>query len=63
MDSSSVSSSSGATALYAMKKAMETEGQGVLKLLENLSQNSSMQTSSQSSAAQTGLGMSLDIRA
>jgi hypothetical protein len=52
------SDSSGVAALYAMKKAMDIQGQGVLKVLE------SAQTPVVGSGASvTGIGQRLDIRA
>ncbi len=43
--------------MYAMKKAIDTQEQGIMKLLE------SAPTPSSSSAELTGLGQTLDIKA
>lgn len=56
-----VGSNSGA-ALYAMKKAMEVEGQGILKVLESAQAPDSSSLGS-SGASVTGIGQKLDIRA
>lgn len=45
--------------IYAMKKAMETKGQGLMKLLDSAQAPSVTESSSSSS---TGLGQTLDIR-
>jgi len=47
--------------IYAMKKAMEIQGEGVMKLLESADASSSSNTVSGS--ALTGIGQTLDIRA
>jgi len=44
--------------LYAIKKAVETQGQGVLKVLESASP-----TPTVSGSELTGLGQNLDIKA
>jgi hypothetical protein len=44
--------------LYAMKKAMEIQGQGVMKVLESASP-----TPTVSGSELTGLGQNLDIKA
>jgi len=48
--------------IYAMKKAMEVQEQGVMKALESISPSSS-QPSDVSGAGLTGLGQTLDIKA
>lgn len=48
--------------IYAMKKAMEVQEQGVMKALESISPSSSQQ-SGVSGAGLTGLGQTLDIKA
>lgn len=53
------SDSSGVAALYAMKKAMDIQGQGLLKVLES----AQAPVSSGSGASLTGIGQRLDIRA
>ncbi len=59
----SVSSSSGMSpGINAMKKAMDVEGQAVLKLLESI-QPSPAQSAPASGADLTGLGTQLDIKA
>lgn len=47
--------------MYAMKKAMETQGQGLMKLLDS-AQAPETQSEPSSSASITGLGQTLDIR-
>lgn len=47
--------------IYAMKKAMETQGQGLMKLLESAQASTTQSTPSPSSPT-TGLGQTLDIR-
>lgn len=44
--------------LYAMKKSMEVQGQGIMKVLESAST-----TPSVSGSNLTGLGQNLDIKA
>lgn len=61
MDPISSNPDSGA-ALYAMKKAMEVQGQGILKVLES-AQISDSSSPSGSGASVTGIGQNLDIRA
>lgn len=61
MDSVNSTSSTGA-ALYAMKKAMEVQGQGILKVLESAQAPVSLSASSSGSSV-TGIGQTLDIRA
>lgn len=61
MDSVNSRSSSGA-ALYAMKKAMDVQGQGILKVLES-AQAPTFSSASGSGASVTGIGQKLDIRA
>lgn len=46
--------------IYTMKKAVEIQNQGVMKLLESVSLSSS--TQSDSGANLTGLGQVLDIK-
>ena len=46
--------------IYAMKKAIEIQDQGVMKLLESVSLPSSTQTDSGSGL--TGLGQTLDVK-
>jgi hypothetical protein len=48
--------------IYAMKKAMEVQGQEVMKALESISTSSS-QPSNTTGAGLTGLGQTLDIKA
>ncbi|HZF69274.1 hypothetical protein [Sulfuricurvum sp.] len=48
--------------IYAMKKAMEVQGQQVMKALESISPSSS-QPNNVSGADLTGLGQNLDIKA
>jgi len=48
--------------LYAMKKAVEVQGQGIMKVLESISPASS-QSNTASGADLTGLGQKLDIKA
>lgn len=45
--------------IYAMKKAMETQGQGLMKLLDSAQAPAVTESSSSSSE---GLGQTLDIR-
>ncbi|MDD2949566.1 MAG: hypothetical protein PHU29_02135 [Sulfuricurvum sp.] len=47
--------------IYAMKKAMEVQGQQVMKALESIAPSS--QPNNVSGADLTGLGQNLDIRA
>jgi len=49
------------TGIYAMKKAMEVQGQGLEKLLESAKAPSTPSASS-SGASVTGLGQTLDIK-
>jgi len=49
--------------IYAMKKAMEVQGQQVMKALESISPSSASQSNSVSGADLTGLGQTLDIKA
>ncbi|MDD2837424.1 MAG: hypothetical protein AB7U44_01145 [Sulfuricurvum sp.] len=59
----SISSTSGmGPEIYAMKKAMETQGEGVMKLLESAGA-ASASSNSVSGSAVTGIGQTLDIRA
>lgn len=44
--------------IYAMKKAIEVQGQGIMKVLE-----SAMPSSNHSGSELTGLGQNLDIKA
>lgn len=48
--------------IYAMKKAMEVQGQQVMKALESIS-TPSAQPNDVSGAGLTGLGQTLDIKA
>lgn len=48
--------------MYAMKKAIDTQGEGVLKLLES-AQAPVAPSDPSSAAAVTGIGQQLDIRA
>lgn len=48
--------------LYAMKKAVETQGQGVLKLLES-AQAPQTSAAPSAGASLTGIGQMLDIKA
>lgn len=57
MDSISSNVSSGLE-IYAMKKALEIQGQGIMKVLESASP-----TPSVSGSELTGLGQNLDIKA
>lgn len=61
MDSVNSTSSTGA-ALYAMKKAMDVQGQGILKVLESAQAPVSSSVTSAGSSV-TGIGQTLDIRA
>ncbi len=55
----SINSNSGmGPELYAMKKAMDIQGQGIMKVLESANPSSSV-----SGSALTGLGKNLDIKA
>lgn len=47
--------------MYAMKKAIDTQGQGIIKLLESIP--TPQETPSSSTSELTGLGQNLDIRA
>lgn len=47
--------------MYAMKKAIEVQGQGIMKVLES-AQNPNTSSASSSSAFITGIGQNLDIR-
>lgn len=49
--------------IYAMKKAMEIQGQGMMKVLESASVPSVGASDSSLGSALTGLGQTLDIRA
>ncbi len=48
--------------LYAMKKAIDVQGQGVMKVLESATASTGTTTSGSGSSA-TGLGQLLDIKA
>lgn len=48
--------------IYAMKKAMETEGQGLMKLLDSAQTSALTQSAPSSGSSLTGLGQTLDIR-
>jgi len=48
--------------LYAMKKAMETQGQGLVKLLESAQVSTLTQSAPSSGSSVTGLGQTFDIR-
>lgn len=48
--------------LYAMKKAIDVQSQGILKVLESTS-SASTQSNTASGADLTGLGQKLDIKA
>jgi hypothetical protein len=48
--------------IFAMKKAMEIQGQGVMKLLESAQPQAIASTDSSLGSAVTGLGQNLDIR-
>jgi len=48
--------------LYAMKKAMDTQAQGVLKVLES-AQAPAVSSAGSSGASLTGMGQKLDIKA
>lgn len=48
--------------IYAMKKAVETQGQGIMKLLESVA-TPPVPAQSSSGADVTGIGQNLDIRA
>lgn len=50
------------TSLYAMKKAIESQGETVLKVLES-SQTSQNTPSQTSGLASEGIGQTLDVRA
>jgi len=59
----SINTSSGTvTGLYAMKKAMDVQAQGIMKLLES-AQPSPVTSNSSSGSNLTGLGTNLDVRA
>ncbi len=47
--------------MYALKKAIDTQGQGIMKLLESIP--TPQETPSSSASELTGLGQNLDIRA
>ena len=47
--------------MYAMKKAMDTQAEGIMKILESI--QPSAPSGEGSGAALTGLGQNLDIRA
>lgn len=47
--------------MYAMKKAIEVQGEGIMKVLES-AQNTNTESSAGSSASATGIGQNLDIR-
>lgn len=51
------------TEIYAMKKAMEIQGQGVMKVLESAAAPSITASDSSLGSALTGIGQQLDIRA
>lgn len=61
MDAVSGSEGSGA-GIYAMKKAMEVQSQGVLKVLESAKVDAAPQNQS-SGASITGMGQTIDIKA
>jgi hypothetical protein len=48
--------------IFAMKKAMEIQGQGVMKLLESAQPPAIASSDSSLGSAVTGLGQNLDIR-
>lgn len=48
--------------LYAMKKAIDVQAQGIMKMLESTSP-ASLQSNTASGADLTGLGQNLDIKA
>lgn len=48
--------------LYAMKKAMDIQGQGLMKLLDS-AQASTQQSNQSSGSSLTGIGQTLDLRA
>lgn len=48
--------------IYAMKKAMETQGQGLMKLLDSAQVSIATGPASSSGSSLTGLGQTLDIR-
>lgn len=47
--------------MVAMKKAIEVQGEGIMKILES-AQNTNTSSASGSSASATGIGQNLDIR-
>lgn len=61
MDPISNTNSTGA-GLYAMKKALEVQGEGIMKVLES-AMPSSGNSATASGSELTGLGQKLDIRA
>lgn len=61
MDSINSNADMGAQ-VYAMKKAMEIQSQGVMKVLESASAPSIASSDSSLGSALTGLGQTLDIR-
>lgn len=48
--------------LYAMKKATEVQGQGILKVLEDTALQTQQQVQQKNAADVTGLGQKLDIK-
>ncbi|MGA9045148.1 hypothetical protein [Sulfuricurvum sp.] len=48
--------------IYAMKKAMETQGQGLMKLLDSAQVSVDTKPAPSSGSSLTGLGQTLDIR-
>lgn len=61
MDSINSNSGTGLE-LYAMKKAIEVQGEGIMKILESAMPSSDL-SGSISVSALTGLGQNLDIKA
>jgi hypothetical protein len=61
MDSINSNTGTGAE-IYAMKKAMDVQSEGVMKLLDS-AQASSSQPNPSSGSSVTGIGQTLDIRA
>lgn len=59
MDPISSSNVSSGLEIYAMKKAMEVQGQGIMKVLESAMPS----TANASGSELTGLGQNLDIKA
>lgn len=61
MDSINSNADMGAQ-IYAMKKAIEVQGQGIMKVLESAAAPSIGASDSSLGSALTGLGQTLDIR-